>query len=141
MQILPRLQIGEVPFDKIRRSVDTYLQRIVEANNHNAKEIEIDFATHVVPEATIPFSIPHVSRKIVSINASLKSGTCAIRIVNDASFILWKAAGGAAISLTTAVTTDIPTDVNDVVAGTRLEVQVLNPSSPVGLVLTLRTGS
>lgn len=141
MQILPRLLIGDVSFDKIRRTFDTYLQRLVEAINHNAKEIEINFATQVVPAATVPFAIPHVGRKIVAINASLASGACNISIRHNGDFIVWKTASSTLLALTTAVTSDTAKSFNSVPADSKLQVLIGGLASPVGLVITLRTGS
>ena len=141
MQILPRLQIGEVPFDQIRRSFDTYLQRIVDANNHNAKEIEITRIVQNVSNQTYFIMAPHVGRNIISINAVLILGACDIVVSDGTTDIVWNTAASATLSLSTTMNSDTVDTGGTIAANSVIQVTVSNDASASGLVLTLRTGS
>ena len=141
MQILTRLQIGDVPFDEIRRSFDTYLQKLVEAINHNAKEIEINRIIQGPSNQTYLIMIPHVGRQLVSINAILVSGTCDIVISDGTTDVVWDTAASATLSLSSTLTSDTKDTGGAIAAGSVIQVTVSNNAAAAGLVLTLRTGS
>lgn len=141
MQILPRLRIGQVGFEKVRRTIDTYLEKIVEANNHNAKEREYSRTVLVVDNRVYEIAIPHVGLNITAINAIVLAGTCDILIRHGTNEVVWKTAAGTTLGLSSTMISDTAVSERSIAAGSILQVHASNNAGARRLVLTLRTGS
>ena len=143
MQILPRLKIGQVGFDEVRRTFDTYLQRIVEAINHNVKEVEVTRRVRLPVDGRIyDVNVSHLTYKYVSINAQLLSGTCDIVIGFGPLILEWKNAGGVTLSLSSILLTDTVELNGSWPANKPLQIFVSNSAgTPTNMLVTLRTGS
>jgi len=141
MQILPRMPLGRVNFEKARSQIDSYLDRIVVAINHNAKEREFTRRTRTPVDARVyDIEIIHVPRRIVAVNAILLSGTCDVVITHGSTDIVWKTAGSATLSLSSTMVSDTVESGGDVPENTLMICTTSNVSSALNMILTLRTG-
>lgn len=141
MQILPRMSLGRMGFEAVRKVLDGYLQIIVEAANHNAKEVEFHRVIQGPNNLTYDIAIPHVGRNIVAINAVLDSGTCDIVVSDGTTDVTWKTAASATLSLSSTMVSDTAVAGRSIAAGSVLQVTVSNDASASRLALTIRTGS